>query len=454
MKKIVLFCLVCAMAVPAVAQFVYAQGQSYGSSSHGIIRENSIAYYEANNIGYFAHVPPSFAISGHRVKIPEGWSIKDFHVKNNTAYFCGTDRSSGTALLGHFDISNLVSGGSTVTFYRNNLGCNSLSILNRIAVYNDKNYLSLMAIGSELPGVDPTLYGADAVLYAADYSKGSFCIYRNLEYGEVFWDVVSTEQYISLVGSKTLPSSMFTLHCVPAGMDICASPEAIRMYRVFPSTLDISSGIHAAALNADTIALASYFRNSTQRGLQVFTVHAPTAYMAFNQRYTVPATSSPCPTLAPRDLAYLSDSNALMVVDTSFGNHPAVLRVNPYPTAYPFYCAPYFFKDNDTVLYTSIACVAPGMLMAACKALWTRFELGLLPPPAYSNSCIGSFDADIFIYSGYESIQAEYGSTTLCPAVLDSVLGFVEGEQFFNKCRASQQLTHIIRKNSTENNNQ
>ena len=78
---------------------------------------------------------------------------------------------------------------------------------------------------------------------------------------------------------------------------------------------------------------------------------------------------------------------------------------------------------------------------------------GSLPPPAYSNSCIGSFDADIFIYSGYESKQANYGSTTLCPAVLDSVPGFVVEEQFFNKCRASQQLTHITRKNSTENNN-
>ena len=245
---------------------------------------------------------------------------------------------------------------------------------------------------------------------------------------------------------------MFTLHCVPAGMDICASPEAIRMYSVFPSTLDISSGIHAAALNADTIALASYFRNSTQRGLQVFTVHAPTAYMAFNQRYTVPATSSPCPTLAPRDLAYLSDSNALMVVDTSFGNRPAVLRVNPYPTAYPFYSAPYFFNDNDTVLYTSIACVAPGLLMAACKASWTRFELGLLPPPTYSNSCIGSFDADIFIYSGYESKQANYGSTTPCPAVLDSVPGFVGEERISPRCSANS-IYHIIRKNSTENNN-
>lgn len=78
---------------------------------------------------------------------------------------------------------------------------------------------------------------------------------------------------------------------------------------------------------------------------------------------------------------------------------------------------------------------------------------GSLPPPAYSNYCIGSFDADIFIYSGYESKQAESGSTTLCPAVLDSVPGFVGGEQLSNPCTLGS-LHHIIRKNGTENNNQ
>lgn len=78
---------------------------------------------------------------------------------------------------------------------------------------------------------------------------------------------------------------------------------------------------------------------------------------------------------------------------------------------------------------------------------------GSLPPPAYSNSCIGSFDADIFIYSGYESEQAEYGSTTSCPAVLDSVPGFVVEERINPICSANS-IYHIRRKNSTENNNQ
>lgn len=77
---------------------------------------------------------------------------------------------------------------------------------------------------------------------------------------------------------------------------------------------------------------------------------------------------------------------------------------------------------------------------------------GSLPPPAYSNYCIGSFDADIFIYSGYESKQAEYGFTTSCPAVLDSVPGFVEEERIYPRCSANS-IYHIIRKNSTENNN-
>ena len=77
---------------------------------------------------------------------------------------------------------------------------------------------------------------------------------------------------------------------------------------------------------------------------------------------------------------------------------------------------------------------------------------GSLPPPTYSNSCIGSFDADIFIYSGYESKQANYGSTTPCPAVLDSVPGFVGEERISPRCSANS-IYHIIRKNSTENNN-
>ena len=118
-KKLLLISIILALGSSAtVSAQVYSKIFPTTTTQHGIIRQNNIAYYELSGgtgwFVYFSSLNPG-ALS-YRVKVPEGWSIKDFHIIDTTAYFCGTNTNTHTALLGHFGIPNLVAGTGNITF--------------------------------------------------------------------------------------------------------------------------------------------------------------------------------------------------------------------------------------------------------------------------------------------------------------------------------------------------
>ena len=90
MKKVLLICALAtfSMLICGVrAQNIYAEATSSSPTERGFIRENQIAYYEDGGQGYFIYLPTLSLPSFNRVKIPPTWSIRDFHVINDTAYF-------------------------------------------------------------------------------------------------------------------------------------------------------------------------------------------------------------------------------------------------------------------------------------------------------------------------------------------------------------------------------
>ena len=174
MKKLsLIFFAVIASIAGTNAQYTthnvyHVENPNRPSADHAIVRTDGIAYFEDNGQGYFAYIN-SLGGTYYEVKLPNNnWSVWDFRVLDGVAYFCGKDRFTNTALLGDFNIANLVSGSGSITFnYDINIG-NSFAVLTRIAVASLKDTVSLMAIGQTDPNNDPNLEGSDQLLYIKD----------------------------------------------------------------------------------------------------------------------------------------------------------------------------------------------------------------------------------------------------------------------------------------------
>ena len=79
---------------------VYQVESNYHTNAdHAIIRTDEIAYFEDNQQGFFAFIN-SLGATYNEVKLPVGWSVWDFRVKDGIAYFCGKNRNTQKALLG------------------------------------------------------------------------------------------------------------------------------------------------------------------------------------------------------------------------------------------------------------------------------------------------------------------------------------------------------------------
>ncbi len=368
-----------------------------GGSPRRIIREQSISYYEeSNSQGYFAYLP-TFNVNSYRVKVPTYWSIRDFHVIGSTAYFCGTITDKKIALLGHFDISNLQSGLGSTTFYYDTLA-SILSILNRIAVSDTKGCISIMAIGSESPGVNPDMDGSDRVFYTADYASFQSCIFHPDNGKELFWDVVATDNYFATSGTIGLDTNFIVMRSVPIGSDLPTFQSVFSTAHIYTNTNNFSSGIRASRLGLDTIAFAAYTDSAHISWMQVFTINVPTAIMHHNQysgmQYGIPSHHR----LAPRDMVYLPDSSALFVVDTALHyspNNQSILKLNPYPTT--AYFPKFYFEKNCNSAFHSLVPLPAVGCMAASGDIYLKLDLGILPPPTQMDSCIVALINDFFI---------------------------------------------------------
>ena len=434
---------------------------SFNQSSRGIMREQGIAYYEFRGQGYFVHVP-AFSGSLKRVPTPRGWYIRDFHVLNDIAYFCGIDSSDYTALLGHFNVGELIAGLTNVNFHRDFGIVPRMTILNRIAVYDCKDSVAVMSIGREQRGINPDMDGADRVVYLSNYlSNIKGRIYTPSSTTELFWDVLVTDNNFVTAGTDGNPTatSTLTMHSVPIGtwLDAFTTIFSSNGYRYQGSDIYLS-GVRATYLKNDSIVMAAYIGDAANNlnYMALHTIYVPTAQMTVRQEKFTNITYMAGHMLPPKEMVYLSDLAVLMVIDTNdsnaytnISNTTHIARLTPYDTvAIPqpwnrWYVIPLYYSVSGLntaeckIPYSSLVATSGSSCMAAGGANWLRLDLqgSILPPQHHHNTCIGSRNTDCFIstpdttnpYSGGVSITypkswydttrevEEYGATSCTP---------------------------------------
>ncbi len=410
MKKILLFLIVMAGCASSMAQTVYAEYSDVDNSDRGIVRENDIAYYEVGGQGVFAYIPSLGAFSYNCAKIPERWHVLDFHVMDGIVYFCGYDALNNTALLGHFAINNLIAGSVNYQInYDNNIG-NYLTVLNRIAIAKDKQTgtLSVMAIGRN-DNTDPERNGANHVVYLDNYYSGTpGCIFNTQSDNDPgrYWDVVTTESFFVMVGTRTFPTNTMTLRKVHRGTSNAAFLSDFNQCYYYPCDYPFFSGIRTTALNDDYIAAASYYNygSSIDGKLQLFTINTVTSQMDYNRRFIGLVFDSGDYTI-PREIAYQPATRRVMVLGnilTDF-NSSFILDIDPYSSAAMDVPNLYFkyFSTTSTLpkQFTSLTPVASDVMKVACGASWMLLDQTILPPKEWTDRCIGCFTTDIFLYS-------------------------------------------------------
>lgn len=458
MKKKILFCILFAATTTLVAQtpapVLQREWLNHNDIDHCIVRTDRITYYEETGQGFFAYLNTFFG-TFYCVKIPSNWSVRDFRVLENTVYFCGTDTRLQTALLGHFDLSNLIAGSGNITFYHDaNIG-EQFAILTRIAVAGKGTDVSVMAIGQKSPRVDPDVYGCDRVLYIENYLAGTGCIYSPyVSYPETFWDVVATNNYFVMAGSDlsnppTQTHNIF-MHKVLIGTSTANFLTDFEYRHEYTCPLDDISGVRAVAFGKDSVVFASYHKfstgyNSEDMGMQFITLDVPSGQMEFYQRYSQAYINLPWPIIAPRDMVYMPRFKSLMVIDDilNYGYPPnTILMINPRPDpsiipVYSYYGAPFFinthFSQATSLTIDSTVCCLASYDYGYGNGGWTRLDLSSVLP-LYYDHCITTYMADMFVYPDWPTNALKTGFTDLYRMSLLSETRGVSLENYKRYC--------------------
>ena len=434
-KKLLLISIILALASSAtVSAQVYSKIFPTTTTQHGIIRQNNIAYYELSGgtgwFVYFSSLNPG-ALS-YRVKVPEGWSIKDFHIIDTTAYFCGTNTNTHTALLGHFGIPNLVAGTGNITFYydMNKLG---LAVLNRMAVNGDKRAENIIAIGLEDIYNDPDTKGADHVLYVENYHGPGTCrLFLIGDKYELYWDVVKTDNYFVVAGTDNPISNTLIMRRVPVGTPATIFLPNFEVRHWFTCPDAFASGICMSALNNDSVIMASYCQKPPYTALRLYTLSAATGQMDYNQYNWRPASENMF-LAPPPDMTYLNNRRELMLIDTIFLGRSQFYRLNPYPTSW-MYVPSYYYFITPGHSYSSLQPVPPNGFIAAEKEGWLMLDLGTLPAPAYSTDCFYSYTTDMFTDTTYTKHTDTMGKDEPHQISFGSVINNIESHGLHQEC--------------------
>ena len=454
MKKLLLVIALLPLFLGEIQAQPYAYREHYASGENGIIREGKIAYYEVGGQGYFTHLQPTQA-TDNVLKIPIDWHVKDFRVSGTTVYFCGRDDTRGSALLGYFDASPLIAGQGSAKFYFDSTIGNEFLVLNRMAIDKDG---ALFAIGDDT-GVDPDLSGANKAIYTETFPTQPAQIFQPAN-GELLWDVVRTGQYMALVGTIGLNSQEVTLH----RFALNNYNDVMHRYAYQQQGWTFASGARATCLQNDDVAIALHIQNGNDHGTKVYTIDVQSTTMLANQKSYFSYYNS-VPGYPPRDMAYMPDSDALMIVDCDpYLFYNGVVRLKAYPSS--LYVAQYFVKykriqpppaspaPNGWVVvrdYTSICLDNDGFLVASGDG-WMRLALGVTTPSVLmQNNCIGSITTDLFVDNLITPSDSEGGTLSTYTVRISSKTAVVGCNQADNCHTLSEDFLNPIGTSESRN---
>ena len=359
--------------------FNYALGGGSFTPSNAVVRtvndQKVIAsYYDGANY-CLACVDP---INITTAKLDDHHEIADIRILDNDVFFCGYDRNSKEAFLGHATISDIESQAPHIQLLNFYVQPSLITRLWRLAAYTDYGgTIHLVAIGETWysnTDVPPYAYpcysytSCDAqIIVEYTYQSGVFNYEGNLILHDVYpyyefpCDVVVTDHYVAVV-SFSAADELIIHRC--SKNNVLGTFDNFFYYKV-PT---LKAAFYGCKMKGDTIAVASVFNDgSGTDNMQVRVVDLASMNMPYAQTFD----------LLDKDdiyeMAYLPDIQRLVLL-TNHTYTTLTLLVHtfcflkPYETVFPYNMEKIY--DTNHLSFTSLDRLSTNHIVAAGGDYW------------------------------------------------------------------------------------
>ena len=374
--------------------FDFALGGDTFSPSNAVVRsvndQKVIASYYDGTYYRLACVDPTNIISA---KMDDHHEIADIRIVRDDIFFCGMDRSTNHAFLGHATVPDIESQNPHIEFYDIIIPNTTISRFWRLAAYTDPtNVTRLVAVGDfwyTNDGVNPqpsgvpscSLSGTCQSTFAVEctYMSGVLNIidkrvfHDNANY-EYACDVVETDHYVAIV---TFPAAdeLIIHRCdktyVLASLDY---PNTYYYYKVPPR----GAAFYGCKMKGDTIAVASVFNNGPGTdNMQVRVVDLATMNMPCAQTFD----------LLDKDdiyeMTYLPDIQRLVLLQNqTYTPLTSLIHtfcfMKPYETAFPYNMEKIY--EANSRKFTSLDRLSSQHIVAAGGDYWMMKDVSVNNP--------------------------------------------------------------------------
>ena len=370
--------------------FNYALGGDSFSPSGSVVRTVSdqkvIASYWDGTYYRLARVGLTDIISA---KMDDHHQIADIRIVGDDIFFCGMDRSTYEAFLGHATVSDIEASNTHIQFQTLTIP-GFLSRFWRMAAYLDPTgSFRLVAVGdtwyngSPDPNIDPcpaSPYMTDCrahIVVEYIYSSGYFTYLSNRVLDDInghfeyACDVVETDNYVAVVTFPT--ADELIIHRCNKG-NVLGTFDYYFRYMV-PSGRVVFSG---CKMKGDTIAVASVFNNGPGTdNMQVRVIDLASMNMPYAQTFD----------LLDKDdiyeMAYLSDIQRLVLL-TNHTYTPLTSLIHtfcflkPYETVFPYNMEKIY--DVNKRSFTSLDRLSTKHIVAAGGDYWMMKDVSYNNP--------------------------------------------------------------------------
>ena len=369
--------------------FNYALGGGSFTPSNAVVRtvndQKVIAsYYDGANY-CLACVDP---INITTAKLDDHHEIADIRILDNDVFFCGYDRNSKEAFLGHATISDIESQAPHIQLLNFYVQPSLITRLWRLAAYTDYGgTIHLVAIGETWysnTDVPPYAYpcysytSCDAqIIVEYTYQSGVFNYEGNLILHDVYpyyefpCDVVVTNNYVAVV-SFSAADELIIHRC--SKNNVLGTFGNIFYYNIPPGKV----AFYASKMNEDTIAVASVFNNGTGTDeLQMRVVNLMTMNMPCAQVFELQDKDD------IYEMTYLPDIQRLvLLLNQTYTPLTSLIHtfcfMRPYETVFPYNMEKIY--DTNHLSFTSLDRLSSKHIVAARGDYWIMKDVSYNNP--------------------------------------------------------------------------
>ena len=327
-------------------------------------------------------------------KMDDHHEIADIRIVGDDIFFCGMDRSTNHAFLGHATVPDIESQNPHIEFYDIIIPYTTISRFWRLAAYLDSpNVTRLVAVGDfwyTNDGVNPqpsgvpscSLSGTCQSTFAVEYTYmsggfnyvGNKVFSDNSSHYEYACDVVETDHYVAVL---TFPAADELIIHRCDKTNVLASlgyPNIYYYYKVPPR----GAAFYGCKMKGDTIAVASVFNNGPGTDeLQLRVVDLTTMNMPHAQTFD----------LLDKDdiyeMTYLPDIQRLVLLQNQTYTPLTLLRhtfcfMKPYETVFPYNMEKIY--EANSRKFTSLDRLSSKHIVAAGGDYWMMKDVSVNNP--------------------------------------------------------------------------